>query len=100
MDMLILSSNMGNIGNIINQINFLQAAGGYLHHVFSQPVPGFMNAWGINKDNLALIRSINSLQAVPGGLRLIRDDSNFFSYYGIYQSRFAYIRPTYYANKS
>ena len=60
-----------------NGIHFSKGAIGRLHHEVSKRCLWFVNPWGIDKDDLFLIRRINPHNLIARCLRLVTHDGNF-----------------------
>src|ERR1700758_511130 len=79
----------GRIGNQRDNIDAFKRVLKLVHHLAAEDIFWFVDAGRIDEDDLSVVAIQNSLNAITGGLRLGRNDSDLASHQSIDERRLA-----------
>ena len=83
-----------------DHVHFIQRPLRHVHHIVTELILCLVNAGRIEEDDLPLLRRQDRLNAVSGGLRLIRSDGDLLPDQMVHQRGFPHVRATDQSDKS
>ena len=88
------SDKSGGLYQPENHIRVLEGALRHIYHIFTQLVFCLVDSRGIQKDDLALLTGVNSLDLISGCLRFPGCDGNLLSDQMVHQCGFTHVWPS------